>query len=189
MKHCVFFILLLCTALVRADVSVQTGKNTGLRTWKWTHNGISLTLVQRLPDQTRAYAQSRGFSADQSSQLATACFFGSMFRNDGDQPMDFDLDQWRIVYDGKASHMATREYWAARFSEQVISTAARVGLKWSLMPTRQHFEAGDYNWGMTAYGLPPGSVFDLYLRLHIAGKPVDAIIPGLQCSPEVIEKP
>jgi hypothetical protein len=52
------------------------------------------------------------------------------------------------------------------------------------MPTCQHFEPGDYNWGMTSYGLPPGSRFDLKLKIELDGKPVEALIEGLQCAPE-----
>ena len=52
------------------------------------------------------------------------------------------------------------------------------------MPTRQHFEPGDYNWGMTSYGLPPGSRFDLRLRITVGGKPLEALVEGLECAPE-----
>ena len=178
--------LSLASALIRAEVLVEVGKNTGLKTWEWKHQGISLRLVQRLPDQTRAYAMSRGLPADLVDELATSCFFGSMFRNDGVKPLDFDLTRWQVKVKERAMSMRTREYWAERFAQADVTTAARVGLNWSLMPTRQHFEPGDYNWGMTVYGLPPGSVFDLHLNLRLDGQPYTAVIPGLECAPEEI---
>ncbi|WP_041070482.1 hypothetical protein [Thiolapillus brandeum] len=173
-----------------AEITVETGRNTGLRTWKWSHHGVSLRLVQRLPDQTRAYVMGKGFPRDAADELATSCFFGSMFRNDGKLPMDFDLREWKVVQNGKKNGMKVRETWKQRYRERDdISDSARIGLNWSLMPTVQHFEPGDYNWGMTVYGLPPGEKFDLHLKVVLDGKPLEAVIPGLQCAPETVEKP
>ncbi|WP_456375855.1 hypothetical protein [Thiolapillus sp.] len=183
------FLFLLNLSLM-AETTVETGKNTGLRTWKWVHEGISLQLVQRLPDQTRAYVMAKGFPRDAADELATSCFFGSMFRNDGSKPMDFDLREWEVVQGTGTGKMKIRESWKQRFgSRKDIPKSARIGLNWSLMPTVQHFEPGDYNWGMTVYGLSPGEKFDLRLKIVVAGKPLQAVIPGLQCAPETVEKP
>ncbi len=183
------FLFLLNLSLM-AEITVETGKNTGLRTWKWVHEGISLQLVQRLPDQTRAYVMAKGFPRDAADELATSCFFGSMFRNDGSKPMDFDLREWEVVQGTGTGKMKIRESWKQRFgSRKDIPKSARIGLNWSLMPTVQHFEPGDYNWGMTVYGLSPGEKFDLRLKIVVAGKPLQAVIPGLQCAPETVEKP
>jgi len=186
-----WLMMLLCleVATVAAEVTVEIGKNTGLRTWKWSHEGVSLRLVQRLPDQTRAYVMGKGFPRDAADELATSCFFGSMFRNDGKLPLDFDLREWKVVQDGRVTGMKVREVWKQRFAaRQDIPKAARIGLNWSLMPTVQHFEPGDYNWGMTVYGLRPGERFDLHLKIVLDGHPLEAVIPGLQCAPETLEK-
>ncbi len=167
-----------------AEVTVETGPRTGLKSYEWRHDGISLRLVQRLPDQTRAYLLARGFSREAADRVARSCLFGSMFRNDGRQPIDFDLDDWRVLYHGKALPMVTRQRWRERLADLQVSKAGRVAFNWSLLPPRQHFEPGDYNWGMTSYGLPPGSRFDLKLRISVAGRPVEALIPGLECAPE-----
>jgi hypothetical protein len=180
----------LLSGSLAAEIIVETGKNTGLRTWQWSHEGISLRLVQRLPDQTRAYVMGKGFPRDAADELATSCFFGSMFRNDGTRPMDFDLREWKVMQGGKQTGMKVREIWKQKFRDrQDIARSARIGLNWSLMPTVQHFEPGDYNWGMTVYGLPPGESFDLYLRIMRDGQPLETVIPGLQCAPETVEKP
>lgn len=180
-------VLLLLTGVASAAVTVETGEKTGLRTWLWTHEGVSLRLVQRLPDQTRAYLQARGFAADTADAIATTCFFGSMFRNDGVLPLDFDLNTWKVVQKGKKTSLFVREYWKKRLRPLSVPKAARIALNWSLMPSRQHFEPGDYNWGMTVYGLPPGEHFDLHLQLQLGGKTVKAIIPDLQCAPEQLK--
>jgi len=181
----IFSLLLTSLAFAAAAaVKVEVGEETGLRTWLWTHEGVSLQLVQRLPDQTRAYMLGRGFPPAVADELATSCFFGSMFRNDGILPLDFDLKLWRVVQEGEKSSLMVREFWKERLQKQEISKAARIALNWSLMPTQQHFEPGDYNWGMTVYGLAPGKTFDLHLQLMLGDKLVEAVILDLQCAPE-----
>ncbi len=163
---------------------MEVGPSTGLKTWEWRNQGISLRLVQRLPDQTRAYLLARGFPAPVADEVARACLFGSMFRNDGRKPLDFDLNDWRVLHDGQVGLMMTRERWDERLAAREVPKTGRIAFHWSLLPTRQHFEPGDYNWGMTSYGLPPGSRFDLELNLTVGGEPLRVVIPGLECAPE-----
>ena len=56
-----------------------------------------------------------------------------------------------------------KEVWEREWQAYGLSQPARIAFRWSLLPTRQRFESGDYNWGMSSYGLPPGSRFDLEL--------------------------
>ncbi len=176
--------LILLAGFTSAAVTVEVGENTGLRTWQWSHEGISLRLVQRLPDQTRAYLQGRGFPPEAADKIATTCFFGTMFRNDGTLPLDFDLNTWKVAQTGKETAMLVREHWKTYLEESAAPKAARIALHWSLMPTQQHFQPGDYNWGMMVFGLPPGESFDLHMQLTLGGKPIVTTIPGLQCPPE-----
>ncbi len=178
------FLFLLLAGVTAAAVTVEVGENTGLRTWQWVHEGVSLRLVQRLPDQTRAYLLGRGFPAAAADEAATSCFFGTMFRNDGTVPLDFDLTTWKVVQKGKETRMFVREHWKTNLQENAIPKAARIALHWSLMPTQQHFEPGDYNWGMMVFGLPPGQSFDLHMQLKLDENPLAVTISGLQCAPE-----
>lgn len=144
-------------------------------------------MGERLPDQTRAYMQGRGFPAKVADEIAISCFFGSMFRNDGTLSLDFDLKTWKVLQNGNTTRMLVREYWKTRLKRYTPNKAARIVLNWSLMPTQQHFEPGDYNWGMTVYGLPPGEHFDLHMKIRLGGEILAATIPDLQCAPEQLE--
>lgn len=159
-------------------------KETGLRSWEWREAGVSLQLVQRLPDQTRAFFQARGFSSVAAERIANACIFQTIFRNESEQPLSYLLDDWRILHRGASEKLMTRERWDAVWQEGEASQAARIALRWSLLPTRQHFEPGDYNWGMTGFGLPSGSVFDLELVLRLGGEQVTRTIDGIVCAPD-----
>jgi len=44
---------------------------------------------------------------------------------------------------------------------------------------------GDYNWGLTAFGIPPGSVFDLEVKWQADAKQHSGEIRDIQCAPDV----
>jgi len=167
-----------------AAVERGVDPETGLRSWEWREAGVSLRLVQRLPDQSRAFFQARGFSSAAAERIANACIFQTIFRNEGGQPLSYLLDDWRILHRGDSGKLMTRERWDAVWQEDEASQAARIALRWSLLPTRQRFEPGDYNWGMTAFGLPSGSAFDLEMVLHLGGEKVTRTIDGIVCAPD-----
>ncbi len=172
------------SARLPAEVIIGEEEQSGLRTWEWRQSGISFQLVQRLPDQTRAFFQGRGFSTIDADSIARACVFQTIFRNDGKQPLNYDLDEWEITYQGKRLPLQTRERWHAKWLAGEVSQSARIAFRWSLLPTRQSFEPGDYNWGMTSFGLPPGTSFDLSLVLVLNGRSFRAQLPGIVCADE-----
>jgi len=138
--------------------------------------------VQQLPDQTRAFFQGRGFSSAEADSIARACIFRTIFRNDGKHPLVYDLNDWRIGYQGKHRPLLTREHWDEKWQAEGANQTARIAFRWSLLPTRQGFEPGDYNWGITSFGLPPGESFDLSLILTINANIITHSIPGIVCA-------
>ena len=169
---------------IAAEVITGKEEQTGLRTWEWRDAGISIRLVQRLPDQTRAFFQGRGFSSATADTIGRACVFQTIFRNDGEQTLTYDLDDWRIAYRGKRLPLQTRERWEDEWLSEDVHQAARIAFRWSLLPTRQSFEPGDYNWGMTSFGLVPGERFDLSLSMRLGDDPISAGITGIICAPD-----
>lgn len=177
--------LLIATALPgQLSAEILTGKEeqTGLRTWEWRQAGISIQLVQRSPDQTRAFFQGRGFSPKDADSIALACVFQTIFRNDGQQPLSYDLNEWQITYQDERFPLQTRERWEQNWLDRAVQQAARIAFRWSLLPTRQSFAPGDYNWGMTSFGLPPGASFDLSLVVIANGKSISGQIPSVVCA-------
>ena len=168
-----------------AEVIIGQEEETGLRTWEWRQAGVSVQLVQRSPDQTRAFFQGRGFSPNDADIIGLACVFQTIFRNDGKQPLSYDLDAWQITYQGKHIALLTRDRWEQQWLERGVNQAARIAFRWSLLPTRQSFEPGDYNWGMTSFGLAPGSSFDLSLELMVNGTPIKDRIPAVVCADDL----
>ena len=167
---------------VSAEVITREEAQTGLSIWEWREAGVSMQLVQRLPDQTRAFFQGRGFTGEAADIIGRACVFQTIFRNDGTEPITYDMDEWYLFFKGRDLPVQTRERWEKRWQVEGVSQAARIAFRWSLLPTRQRFEPGDYNWGMTSFGLLPGETFDLTLSVTLNGNPVTGVIPGIVCA-------
>ena len=53
-----------------AGVSRDLDPDTGLARWQFREGALDLQLVQRLPDQTRAFFMGRGFDADSADMIA-----------------------------------------------------------------------------------------------------------------------
>ena len=172
------------SAGVSAGVVADKEEETGLLSWTWREQGVSIQLVQRLPDQTRAFFLARGFGAEEADLVGRACVFQTIFRNDGERPVAYDLNRWAVLRGEERMPLLTRESWDREWQARGVGQAASIAFRWSLLPTVQRFEPGDYNWGMTSFGLPPGEAFDLVLEVHIDGNPVVTRVPGVVCAPD-----
>lgn len=183
---------LLCMALlpffgtaVADPVSAGQDAETGLRFWQWQGEGVSLKLLQRLPDQTRAFFLARGFDKDAADAIGVGCVFQTIFRNtappSGGGAVNYDMGEWRVHHDARSVPVKLKSEWDREWQDRGLSNSARIAFRWSLLPTRQQFEPGDYNWGMTTYDLPPGSLFDLEFAWHADGERHQGYLTGLQC--------
>jgi hypothetical protein len=168
-----------------AETERRTDPESGLASWRLVFEELSLELVQRLPDQTRAFFLARGFGAPEVERIATSCVFQSIIGNAAQGPggaeIKLDLSRWRVVSSGGEGGLRLREDWEAAWAGTEVSEAARIALQWSLFPTLQRFRPGDYNWGMISFGLPPGTRFELELRWRRDDEERSARLAGIEC--------
>lgn len=161
--------------------------------WELRHPGMRLRLVQRLPDQTRAFFLARGFSREQVEVIADNCVFQSVFANtsglDQGSALTYDMDRWKVMRADSTQGLQTREYWQDYWEQHNAPKAARIALEWALLPTRQVYQPSDYNWGMSIFGLKPGSRFDLEVSWSQFDVRHRAVIEGLQCAKDVSLEP
>jgi len=179
-------------APLQAELSRGKAPDTGLRHWQWQEAGISFKLTQRLPDQTRAFFGARGFDKAARERIALACVFQSEFRNtagNDEPPVEYDLSEWRIHTDEGTQPLMVRETWKPIWQQHELPKPAQIAFEWSLLPTYQEYAAGDYNWGMTAYGLPPGSEFDLEFSWQRGDQRYTRRINGIKCPPDIHPQP
>jgi len=185
---CVTFACLAVVSLAaRCGVVRSASEETGLVNWLFTGNGIEVELVQRLPDQTRGFFLARGFPPEVADEIATSCIFQTIVRNSGTSthPVSVDLAQWRLLHADGEGGVRLKEAWMDSWPVDKISQASRLAFRWATFPTQQEFLPGDYNWGMTAFGLAPGGVFDLNVVWQEGGQAQSGWIRGVECAPDV----
>jgi hypothetical protein len=175
-------------------VNVKHGvtADTGLQYWEWRGQGALIRLTQRLPDQTRAFFLARGFKFETADYIARQCVFQTMFKNVAPRDtgtIELNLQDWQVHSDQAQHGLLTRGHWERLWQERGVSRAAQIAFEWSLLPTRQRYQAGDFNWGMTSYGLEPGSRFDLDLSWTRDGVRYRGRIEGVECPPDVHPEP
>ncbi|MGM0680591.1 MAG: hypothetical protein ACQESY_12100 [Pseudomonadota bacterium] len=173
---------------MQAELSQGEDPDTGLRHWQWQEAGIHFKLTQRLPDQTRAFFDARGFDKPARERIALACVFQSEFKNtagDDQPPVEYELTDWRIHTDEGSRSLMVRETWAPIWQQHELPEPAQIAFEWALLPTYQKYAAGDYNWGMTVYGLAPGSTFDLEFSWSRGDKQYTRRIDGIECPPDI----
>jgi hypothetical protein len=187
------WLLLLAAQAATAGVTQGTDPEAQLPYWEIVEEGMSLRLVQRLPDQTRGYFLARGFDAEQADMIALGCVFQAVFTNTatpkqgGD--VEYNLRDWVVRAGGGHHGLKTREDWRSVWVARHVSKPAQIAFEWSLFPTRQVYRPGDYNWGMTVFGLPPGSAFDLEVVWRQPGKTRSARIEGMHCAEDLHVEP
>ncbi len=172
-----------------AEVTRSVNPENGLTGWRLSAGDIEVELIQRLPDQTRAMFMKHEFSPGVIEQLAQSCIFQTIIRNTGKsgsgQSVSVDLARWHMRHADKTGAILLKEPLLASWTDEEASPAAKLVVRWGMFPTQQEFLPGDYNWGMTAYGLPPGSVFDLEIGWQEGEASQRATIEGLVCAPDV----
>jgi hypothetical protein len=186
-------LLLLAVMPVAALVTSGTDDEARLPYWEVVEPGVSIRLVQRLPDQTRGFFQARGFPDGDAEVIAQSCVFQTVFRNTSgaSEPVtiEYDLRDWAVHAAGARRGLKTREDWRKLWVARRAPKAAQLAFEWSLLPTRQSYRPGDYNWGMTLFGLAPGAEFDLDVVWREDGKPRRARLSGVRCAPDVHPQP
>ena len=191
-RFCLFVFLLIVSSVSIADgvvISQGVDKVARLPYWQIKTLGISLRLVQRLPDQSRAYFMARGFSEKHAEIIAQSCVFQTVFRNisvgKNASPVSYNLHDWVVVFKGKKQGMKVREDWKKEWQKRKAGMAAQIAFEWGLFPTHQVYEAGDYNWGMSIFNLKPGSHFNLKVVWQQFGKNHSAWIKNIQCAADI----
>ena len=153
-----------------ASVETRTDPAGGLQSWQLLAHDFSLQLIQRLPDQTRAFFQARGFSKDEADRIATSCVLQAIGKNTSHAPngssIEYNLADWTLRVNGKDQKVKLKSDWEQEWAQdERVSKAARIAFRWATFPSQQNFEPdGDFNWGMISFGLPPGASFDLQVK-------------------------
>lgn len=188
-------ILCLSTSLVLAETRLQTGidPEATLPYWEISDTGMSLRLVQRLPDQTRGFFLARGFAKAEVELIAQSCVFQTVFKNESHKtqpsPLEYNLLEWVVISADKQQGLKLREDWKQEWQQRKIPLAVQLAFEWALYPTRQIYKPGDYNWGMSTFNLKPGTRFDLKVVWQQYGTTHTTVIKDIECAADVHLEP
>lgn len=193
-----------------AELTTGIDPDARLPFWELKEKGIRIRLVQRLPDQTRAYFLKRGFTVKQAEVIAQSCVFQTIFYNlatavaGKNNSLTYNLNDWKVIPQSisknkldkkkstsslKFSKLKVREDWAKIWASHSIPNAAKIAFKWSLFPTSQVYQPGDHNWGMTVYDLKPADKFTLQLSWTQGMITKTRKIKNIQCAPDIHPDP
>jgi hypothetical protein len=188
-----FWILVTASSAAMSEVVTGTDELAHLPYWELHADAMTFRIVQRLPDQTRAYFSGRGFSKDDAEFIASYCVFQNIFTNTaaaGSQHLvQYDASKWLAIYKNKQESPVLREEWKAIWQQRKAKNPQRIAFEWSLLPTRQQYQPADYNWGMMVYKVPHGETFDLKIFWVLDGNEHTATIKNLQCAKDVYIPP
>ncbi|WP_455197932.1 hypothetical protein [Kaarinaea lacus] len=192
-KLVLFLLLFIVVRIADAEVVTGTDEVAQLPFWEWRNNYMTVRLVQRLPDQTRAYFSGRGFKSPEVKVISGFCIFQTVYTNttgeENKRVIEHDIRTWRYRYKGKDLLMKPREDWKNDWLALGVAQSQIVAFEWSLFPSRQTFKAGDYNWGMSVFKVAHGDSFDLELNWTVDGIKQSAMVPGITCAKDIYIPP
>jgi hypothetical protein len=139
---------------------------------------------------TEAFLQARGFNQTQSAMVANeACIHKLEIHNTAGQTdsraITINLEKWRVVASTPPHPPMIRENWPHKWQKKLAKNIppkhAKIAFNWALFPTNQVFWAGDYNWGLIAFGLSPNTKFDLQISWQIDKQVFKKTLNNLRC--------
>ncbi len=162
---------------------VRIDPETGAATYATQAHGVSISLTQLLPDQVRAFYVARGFELADADVFAGACVYMTVLRNDtAPGELDFRLSDWEVRHNDEVRLLPPLDDWSAQWAARGVPDAARLAFRWAQFPAEQAYAPGEWNQGMLATGLPPGSRFDLIARWTIADQTYEGRLDDVRCT-------
>jgi hypothetical protein len=162
---------------------VRVDSETGAATYETQAHGVNVSLTQLLPDQVRAFYVARGFDLDDADVFAEACVYMTVLRNDtAPGELDFRLSDWEVEHKGETRALPPLDDWLAQWEARGVPDSARLAFRWAQFPAEQSYAPGEWNQGMLATGLPPGSRFDLIARWTIADQTYEGRLDDVRCT-------
>lgn len=167
--------------LMATEVTIHKNDISGLLTWTVKDTGLSLELIQLLPDFVRAIYGKHNFSKQEIERVASNCVFGTILKNTSEKHFSYRVKDWRYrTADKKLHKIKTKTQW--------LDDWRKVGItfSWTLLPDIGEFSVGDWQQGFTTINLPHDSDFDLIYKWKLDGKDYSGVIKNLKCAPATL---
>ena len=108
-----------------------------------------------------------------------------MARNIGRAPSTHRLADWGYERAGQRPRaIRSKTEWERLWQRLGVSESARIAFNWAQFPATQTFAPGDWNQGMTTYGVPRGGQFDLRFAWRANGRIHSGKLEQVTCADE-----
>ncbi len=107
------------------------------------NNQIKVRLTPRTPDQMAAFYSARGFPEEMVKIVRQQCFITVVIRNQSDDILWLDTDNWRFESaDGPVTRYG-RPYWQKRWAELQALAPSQATFHWTLLPEALDFRPNE----------------------------------------------
>jgi hypothetical protein len=164
--------------LFASEVQQTRDAGSGLSAWRIDNQGFRLELTQLLPDYIRAIYSSHGFPREATEDIASYCVFGTIVSNSSDTSLFYSVANWHaMTADGVKHTFKTKTQWLDEWRKMDIRYS------WTILPTEQTFDVGDWSQGFTTIKLPREEPFDLIYSWKLEGEMYTGKIKNIRCAP------
>lgn len=178
-----FIVALIAPTLCGDETDHTVNPETGIESWEWHEDGVTLQLSQITPGLAQGFYLARGFDADSADLFARNCIFMAVLRNESAPgKLRFNLADWRVIASKQTQPLKLDAEWQKLWQRRGVPTAARTAFRWAQFPTEHVYETGDWNMGMLSMGRKPGERFDLHFRWKIDETEQSGILTGIRCA-------
>ncbi|QMU61308.1 MAG: hypothetical protein GKR92_06195 [Gammaproteobacteria bacterium] len=134
--------------------------------------------MQLLPDYIRAIYGSHGFPSEAIENIASYCAFGTIVRNTSETSLSYRVKDWYAeTADGVKHTFKTKTQWLDEWK------IMNIRYSWTMLPSEQTFNIGDWSQGFTTIKLPHEEPFDLIYSWNLDGEKIMGKIKSLRCAP------
>ena len=110
--------------------------------------------------------------------IASYCVFGTIVRNTSDTSLYYSVADWYAeTADGVKHTFKTKTQWLDEWRKMSIR------YPWTILPSEQTFEIGDWSQGFTTIKLPREEPFDLIYSWNLDGEKKLGKIKKIRCAP------
>lgn len=128
-----------------------------------------------------AFLMGRGVPSDRAREYARDCVLRVVLRDQGAEPLDYDVRDWAVRSNGRALKLVSRDDWLGRWRSPPLELFAATGFQLSQLPPRQTLSSGDSAQGMITVPVARGSRFDLRFDWTISGIRHEEELHDLRC--------
>lgn len=179
----ILLLAMLASTASAAETNHTRNPETGIESWEWRENGVTLQLGQITPGLAQGFYLARGFDADAANLFAINCAFMAILRNESAPgKLRFNLADWRVVAQKQTHSLKLDTEWQKLWQRRGVPAAARTAFRWAQLPTEHVYEAGDWNMGMVSMGRKPGERFDLHFRWKVNETEQSGVLTDIRCA-------